>query len=214
MTFKDMLVTGLLALYPAAWRAEYGAELKEILLARPLSPRVIGDLTINALRQRARAPEPSTILGLASMFVILTGFVLTGGSYGRGWTAVLQPSSKTFPTVTVTFLASEVYVLLLVGCGCWTHLRHGGTANQSGVAAVRMSLIAAIPILLAALLMMSGLISLKSLGPHLLPPSSLAILVSPLARLPESWIWGALGGQLGKWNARRRNHAGAGVIHP
>jgi hypothetical protein len=214
MTSKQWIVAALLRLYPAAWRSEYGPELQEILLARPLSPRVIGDLTLNALRQRAQGPEPSTILGLASMLVILIGFVLTGGSYGRDWTALLQPSSKTFPTVTVTFLASEVYVLLLVGCGCWTHLRHGGTANQSGVAAVRMSLIAAIPILLGALLMMSGLISLRSLGPHLPPPSSLAILVSPLARLPESWIWGALGGQLGKWNARRRHHARAGVIRP
>ena len=204
MTLKHGIVTALVRLFPAAWRSEYGLELTDILLSRPLSPGVIADLAWNALRHRARAPEPSTILGLASMLAILTGFVLTGGSYGRDWTALLQPSSKSFPTVTVTFLASELYVLLLVGCGCWTHLRHGGTVNRSGMAAMRMSLIASIPILLGALLMMSGLISLRFLGPHLPPPSALAILVAPLARLPESWIWGAVGGQLGKWNARRR----------
>jgi hypothetical protein len=208
MTTKQWIVSALLRLYPAAWRSEYGPELTGILLARPLGPRVIADVLWNGFRQRAQAAEPSTILGLAAMLVILTGFVLTG-NYGRNWTAVLQPSARTFPPVAVTFLASELFVYLLIACGCWTHLRYGGKVRRAGVAAMRMALIASMPVMLAALLMMSGLLELRFGGPRLLAPSPWAILISPLARLPEFWIWGALGGQLGKWITRRRHRAGA-----
>ena len=101
MRTKQWIVTALLRLYPAAWRAEYGPELTAILLARPLSPRVIGDVMWNGSKQSAQAAEPSTILGLASLLVVLT-FVLTGGSYGRRWILLVQPTTKTLPTVTVT----------------------------------------------------------------------------------------------------------------
>jgi hypothetical protein len=209
MRTKHWIVTALLRLYPAAWRAEYGPELTGILLARPLSPSVIGDVLWSGLRHRAQAVEPSTILGLASMSVVLTGFVLTGGTYGRDWMAVLQPTSKTFPPVTVTFLGTELYVLLLIGCGCWTRLRYGGSVSRSGVAAVTMSLIAGLPVMVGGVLMTCGFFSVKFLGPDLPPVSPLVILISPLVRVPEFWIWGALGGQLGKWIARRRQQAGA-----
>jgi hypothetical protein len=209
MSIKQWIVTALLRLYPAAWRSEYGPELADVLLARQLGPLAIGDVLWNALRQRARAVEPCNILGLASMSVILTGFVLTGGTYGRDWNAMLQPTSKTLPTVTVTFLASELYVLLLIGCGCWTYLRHGGKVWRSGVAAMTMSLLAGLPVMVGGVLMTLGFFSVRFLGPDLPPVSPLAVLVSPLVRLPEYWIWGALGGQLGKWLARRRHQPGA-----
>jgi len=204
---RQRLVTALLRLYPAAWRAEYGAELTDVLLARPLGPFVIGDVLWNALKLRARTVEPHNILGLASMAAVLTGFVLTGGSYAREWSAFVQPSNKTFPTITVTFLASEIYVLLLIWCGCWTHLRHRGTVNQSGLAAIAMSLLAALPVMVSAVLMTLGFFSVKFVGPDLPPLSPLALLVSPLARMPEYWIWGALGGLLGKRIVRRRHDA-------
>ena len=209
MRTKHWIVTALLRLYPAAWRAEYGPELTDLLLARPLSPSVIGDVLWSGLRHRALAVEPSTILGLASMSVVLTGFVLTGGTYGRDWTAVLQPTSRTFPPVTVTFLGTELYVLLLIACGCWTRLRHGGSVSQSGVAAMTMSLLAGLPVMVGGVLMTCGFFSVKFLGPDLPPVSPLAIQISPLARLPEFWMWGALGGQVAKWITRRRQRAGA-----
>ena len=172
-TMKSWIVAALLRLYPSNWRREYGPELRGILLARPLGAGVIGDVICNGLRQRVSAAEPFTILGLASALVILTGFALTGGSYARDWTVVLLPSSKTFPTVTITFLASEVYTLLLIACGGWTQVRHGGTAKQSGVAAMKMSLIAGAPVMFGALLLMFGLFSV-SFGPRLPAPSALA----------------------------------------
>jgi hypothetical protein len=209
MTMKQWIVAALLRLYPSAWRSEYEPELTDILLARPLSARATGDVVWSGLRQRALAAEPSTILGFAALLIILGRFVLVGVTYGHDGTALLQPSSIRFPTVTVTFLSSAYYAYLLLGCGCWTYLRYGRTAKQSGMAAMRMSLIAGMPIIVGALLMMAGLLGVSVSAPRLHPPSAWSILVVPLARLPGAWMWGALGGQLGKWIVRRRKHAAA-----
>jgi hypothetical protein len=206
---KDWVVATLLRIYPAAWRREYGDELIAILQERPLGARVIADVAWNGILLRVRAAEPSTILGVASMLIILAGFVLTGGAYGHD--AMLRPSSMTFPTVTVAFLDSNVYAFLLIGCGCWTYLRHGETAKRAGVAAMKMSLIAGMPIMVGALLMTTAILDLSVPAAPLHPPSAWAMLVAPLARLPGSWIWGAVGGQLGKWIARRRPRQEAGV---
>jgi hypothetical protein len=207
MTIKHWIVAALLRLYPAAWRSEYGPELTDILMSRRLSVRVIADVMWNGLKQSVQAAEPSTILGLASLLAVLT-FVLTGGSYGRRWILLVEPTTKTLPTVNVTFMSSGYYVLLLISCGCWTYLRHRGTAKRSGMAGVRMSLIAAIPLMFGGLLMMFGLIGPSLLGPHFEPSASWAVLAAPLFRLPDSWLWAALGGQLGKWITRRRQRAG------
>ena len=164
----------------------------------------------NGLWQRGRAAAPSTILGLASMFVMVGGLVVSGGRYGGDAWAVLRPSSTTLPTVTVTFLASEFYVLLLAVCGCWTHLRHGGKATRSGVAGMRMSLIAGIPVMVMGLLMAFGFLDvmlLEAPGAARIRPFAWAILVAPLARLPEAWLWGTIGGLLGTRIARRRRRA-------
>jgi hypothetical protein len=208
---KDWLVAALLRLYPATWRREYGDELAGILLARPLSARVIGDVLWSGLRQRARAAEPATILGLTSMLLMLSGFVMPGGSYAGAWRALLRPSWRLFPTVNVTFMASEAYALLLVACGCWTYLRHGGRV-KSGREAMRMSVIAGIPIMLIAVLLMTGFLDMAFLdtgGAATIRPSALSILIAPLTRLPEAWIWGSIGGFVGKCIARHRQTAPA-----
>ncbi len=211
-TMKNRIVAALLRIYPTAWRHEYGAELTGILLGRPLGPREIADVAWNGVWQRARAAEPSTILGLASTLLMLTGFVMPGGRYSGAWSALLQPSWRMFPTVNVTFMASEFYVLLLVACGCWTYLRHGGKATRSGLAAMRMSLIAGIPIMLIAALLMSGFLDMAFLNPRgaaTIRPSALAMLVAPLSRLPEAWIWGSIGSFIGKCIARQRKRTAA-----
>lgn len=75
MKIKHEIVTALVRLYPLAWRNEYGPELTDILLSRPLSAHVIGDVLWNSVRQRARAPEPSTVAGLAMMLAVLDGIM-------------------------------------------------------------------------------------------------------------------------------------------
>lgn len=214
------MVTALLRLYPAAWRREYGPELADMLLAHPLDARIMGDVLLNGLRQRVRTAEPSTLLGLAAMLVILAGLVWNIAApplSGHGLAALLRESSKTLPTVIAIPLASELYVLLLVGCGCWTNLRHHGTLSRSGMAAMKLSFIAGLPLVLAGTLILFGVLSVIVLGPGDAPttfaehgftytyynaqhhaPAPLAVLSAPLVRLPESWLWGVLGGQLGR----------------
>jgi hypothetical protein len=203
VTRKEWVVAVLLRLYPAAWRSEYGPELVDVLLARPLGPRVVGNVLWNGLRQRAPAATPSTIIGLSWMLWFVIGLVVEGGG------AMLRPSHRTFPPVAVTFVSSYQFVYMLIFCGCWTHLRYGGTARRSGLAAMRVGFITGIPIMVAAVLMMFGLLEPGFAGVQLPRPSPWAILIAPLARLPECWIWGALGGQLGKPIARNRQRAGA-----
>ena len=184
---RDRLIAALLRIYPAAWRREYGEELTDILRERPLTARVMADVAWNGLSQRGRAAEPSTILGLASMFLTLVGIVVRG--------VVLQQSSMTFPTVRLALLTAEFYVVLIVGCGCWTYLRHGDNVSRSGVAAMRMSLIAGTPALIIGLLMMFGFLDViaGANGAAGARTFASAILIARLAQVPEAWIWGSIG---------------------
>jgi hypothetical protein len=201
MTGKQRIVAALLGLYPAAWRSEYGAELKDILLARPFTPRAIADVLWNGLWQRGRVAEPSTIMGLLSILVVLAGFV-QGGSSGAADTASAQSTWKILPAASLPFLFAGVFALLHFICGCWTCLRRR-KVRQAGLAAMRTALITGIPIVIGALLMMLGLAELRFPGATQLPPSPLAMMVAPLARLPDAFIWGVLGGLLGKQMTRR-----------
>jgi len=204
---RQTIVRAILRLYPPAWRREYGGELTDILLARRLSPKILVDVVWNGLWQRVRFAEPSTLLGLASVLMLLGGFVLTPGRYDHEkWIALLKPTYLAFPTVTVRMMVSEPYVLMLIVCGCWTQLRYGRTATQSGLAAMRMSLLAGIPIIVVGLLFAVGVFSVTFVdaSARSFAPSPLSMTIAPIMRLPESWIWGAVGGQLGRWISRSR----------
>ncbi len=223
---SDRIIGLLLRLYPAAWRREYGSELADVLFHRPLSARVVGDVAWNALGQRLRDAEPAAHLGLGVMAIVATGVawnIMLPMSAGRGLAAVLQDSSKTLPTVVVTPLASDLYVLVLVVCGCWTQLARPRSLSECGSAAIRLGAVAGIPVMLVGLLMLAGILHLRAVGPDVRPatssdlgliftyytshahaPSALAVLTAPLFRLPESWLWGLLGGRLGRAIGRRR----------
>src|SRR5262249_55116428 len=149
------------------WRREYGAELWDVVLARPITLLGLADLGWNGFRQRSREMAPSTILGVASMLVVASGVVLSGGSYTQDWRAVIRPSSMTFPTITVRFLASDLYAILLMICGGWTWLRSNGTASASGLAAMRMSLFAGTPVILGGALLAMGAIDIRFVDPAL-----------------------------------------------
>jgi hypothetical protein len=118
-------------------------------------------------------------------------------------------------------LKAEFYVLVLIACGCWTQLRFGGNRSP-GLAAMKMSLIAGVPVVAAGILILLGALQIVVVGPgdttttflehgftytyysaEHRAPSALGILVSPLFRLGESWIWGAIGG----WLTRKMLHS-------
>lgn len=206
MNIKHRLIAALIRLYPARWREEYGAELSGVLLAEPIGPGTIIDVVWNGCGQRLRSLELATIFGLAAMLMVLVAFawnIMAPPSYGSRWTTLLEPSGMTFPTITVRPFVSELYVLFLVACGCVIHLQRGGRPAKSGIAAMKISFIAGLPIMAAGVLMLLGVMQATVLGP-VDTSASLSVLLAPLARLPESWIWGFVGGALGRWISCRR----------
>ena len=232
MITRQRLVDGLLRLYPAAWRREYGSELADVLLRRPLTGRIVGDVIWGGLRERVRRADPAVLGGTTMMLLVLSGLVLNvtnPSSATHGLARVLADSSKTLPTVIVTPMVTELplpyvslpnlYAMALIGCGWWTY-RRSGSMPQSGRAAVQLSFLAGLPILVAGVLMVGNVLHLRVVGPgdaltgqpdltytyytvHRQTPSLLAVLTAPLFRLPEAWIWGLTGGWIAKTVARR-----------
>jgi hypothetical protein len=203
MSLRPRLVAALLRIYPARWRAEYGAELTDLLLARPLGVATIADVVWNGCRERVRSLDLATLFGLAAMAAILAllGWNLVGPQpHEHAWTRLLEPTGMTFPTITIRPLASGLYVVFVLWCGCAIHLREGATPMRSGIAAMKVSFIASLPIMVVGALMFLEIIDRAG------SPAPLSILLAPLSHLGQSWIWGTLGGSLGQWIARRRAH--------
>jgi hypothetical protein len=232
MKLKDRIIGWLLRLYPAAWRREYGSELADVLSRRPLNARTIVDVAWSAFVQRLRDAEPATYAGLVTLIVVAVGVfmnILLPASAGHGLAALVRDSSKTLPTVVVTPLASDLYVLVLIVCGCWTYLRRDRSISRCGRSAIRLTAVAGLPVVLLGALILTGLIHLRVVGAdaptqfvhprltytyvtaHGHAPSALAILTAPLFRLPQAWIWGLVGGRLGRPIARRWPSAATSV---
>ena len=230
MTLKTRMVAALVRIYPAAWRREYGQELTGILLARPLGARVVADVACNGLRQRLRLTSAPALLGLALMFVLFGGFVwnIVAPPLARHpLTDVLRPSSHTLPVVTVRAMGSDAYFLLLLWCGYWTELRRRTTLRAAGLSAMKLCAIASIPVVLAGILMMIGVLGVAGVqlgqpsatirhsvltytyyGTAAQLPSPVEVLTAPLFRLPEAWMWGVLGALLGRTIRRIRRKPG------
>src|SRR5262249_34858331 len=164
MTPKERVIAFLVRLYPAAWRREYGAELADVLSRRPLSARTIVDVAWNACSQRLRHAAPATYAGVIAMWLVAAGVfsnVLLPVSAGHGLSLVVKDSSKTLPTVVVAPLASDLYVIVLIACGCWTYLRRDRSNRACGGSAIRLTFIAGFPVVLLGTLIQVGLIHLR-----------------------------------------------------
>ena len=217
---KTRLVALLMRLYPKAWRNEYGAELAEMLRARPLTVRAWGDVVSSAMWQRLRAIEPATWVGLGLM-VVITAAIASNivapqpYAWSPGQPHNEQPAVSEHIELLQKPLRSEFYVIVLFGLGFWTALR--GT-RWPGRAAMWASFIASMPIALIGLLMLTGVLNYTELYPGQTPPTfdergifytfykgiqqipgpaPLPLLLSPLLRLPGAWLWGSIGGWLG-----------------
>ena len=126
-------------------------------------------------------------------------------------------------------LNSEVWVLFLAGIGFWTAWRSNG---WPGWAAIRVSTIASLPLVLIGLLMLlassisssctpgrpprhsrSGGSSTPSIkgDSRFLDPAPIVMLLSPLLRLPGAWLWGVVGGGIAHWISRARRRQTASV---
>jgi hypothetical protein len=221
---KTALVSWLLRLYPKAWRKEYGAELGDMLRARPLTARVCSDVVRSALWQRARAIHAPSWVGLGLMLVTTSAIawnIVDAPAYGFFWD---RPTIPERIELLQRPLDSELYVLVLAGIGFWTAMRRTGS---SGWAAIQVSTIASIPLLVVGVLMLFGVLDFVELHPGQMPttfqergivytfyhvrqevpvPAPIVLLLSPLLRVPGAWLWGVIGGWLGRRYAdwRRR----------
>jgi hypothetical protein len=218
---KTMLVSLLMRLYPRAWRKEYGAELADMLQARPLSTRVFIDVALSAMWQRTRAADLATWVGLGLMGVTLGAIAANiiapqPHPWSPGLPRGAQPRFAEYIAWLQRPLHSESYVLLLAGIGFWVALR-GKTS--AGRAAIRVSMIASCPLVLVGLLMLFGVLGYSELNPgqasttfeqrgilytfytgfqQIPGPAPLVMLLSPVLRLPGAWLWGSIGGWLGR----------------
>jgi hypothetical protein len=196
--------SALVRLYPRAWRTEYGDELRTLLCDQPLTVGVVFDVVRSAFWQRVRANVPAMSLGGACLLLFTFGIVLTPTSYASTMPALVEPSSITFPTLRVTFFESFPFMVLLVLCGWWTQVRRGRGAAGSGV---WLTLIAGLPVSALGFLLWIGVVHITF--PAASPtgqgtiPHAVAMMIAPLMRAPESAIWSAIGGRLGRWVASR-----------
>jgi hypothetical protein len=206
MTARRVLAALLLHCYPARWRREYGDELRYILESHPLTAAIAVDVLTGGLRQRARSASPSTILGVISMMLVVSQFLVEPEGLGRYLPAAVRPSGITFPPLRLTLVASELYVYVGIGCGYWTESRSPGSLSRAGLAAMRMALIAGSPVMISGALILAGVVdpSVAGRAGRTFLPSPLAMLLSPLGALPPFWIWGVGGGWMRQWVNRRR----------
>jgi hypothetical protein len=218
---KTMLVSWLLRLYPKPWRAEYGAELGEMLRARPLTAHVCGDVVMSAMWQRMRAIATPTWVGLGLMLAMagaITANIVDPPPYvwAPGQSLSEQPQLADQVRLVQRPMRSELFVLVMAGIGFWSALR--GKPQPSRMA-IRVWFIASIPLVALGMSMMTGVLGYIELLPGQTPlpfderglvyvvykaplgipaPAPVAFLVSPLLRLPGACLWAIVGSLLGR----------------
>jgi hypothetical protein len=227
------LVSLLIRLYPKAWRNEYGAELADMLRARPVTVRVCGDVVTSALWQRTRTIQVSTWVGIGFMLVVSGAIAAnivapTPYLWAPGQSVSEQPALADQVTLVQRPMRSELFVLVMAGIGFWSALRG---KPRPARAAMRVWLIASIPVATTGALMVTGVLGYIEILPGQTPlpfderglvyvvykaplgiPASapVAFLLSPLLRLPGAFLWGVVGGSLGlKLAGWRRRPASA-----
>jgi len=182
-----------------------------MLRVRPLSAAIVFDIARSAIWQR-RVRMPATWVGIGLMLVTIWAIVSTMVAPPPYVASALSERIELLQKP----LQSEFYVLVLVAIGFWTAV----AGKQSPArAAMRASVIASIPLALIGLLMLTGLLAYAELVPgqkiamlnargilypfykgiQQIPASApLTLLSSPLLRLPGAWLWGTVGGSLGR----------------
>ncbi len=89
MNIKPRVVRGLLRLYPAQWRAEYGEELEALLLIGRITPHVVADVVLSAIRERVRRQREWKTGGAILLALTCAGIVVNNtkplSPSGYGW---------------------------------------------------------------------------------------------------------------------------------
>ena len=193
-----MIVAGLVGLYPSRWRAEYGEELGDVLMKRPLGVGAIANVAANAGWQQFRMQEPWLIVGVPLTL----------------WVAIAWAIMLTHPyTMNRHSGSPEIGVAVFCGVGLWTVLRRG---HGGGLAAIKVAMLVAVPYLLLGLLTLGKVVrvvegpgdavSFQLHGPVNYGTAVFQLFVeSPILQIPFAGLLGWLGGLAGRV-ARRALH--------
>ena len=218
---KRTVLSLLMRLYPKPWRNEYGAELREMLDSSPLTAGVAFDVVRSALWQRMRATQIPTWVGLGLMLTItgaITENIVDPPPYlwSAGQSVSELPKLADQVNLVQRPMRSGLFVLVMAGIGFWTAWRGN---RQPGRVAIRVWLIASIPLVALGGLMMAGVLDYIELLPGQTPmpfdergfvyvvykaplglpvPAPVAFLMSPLLRLPGACLWTIVGSSLGR----------------
>lgn len=193
---RRQVVWALIHLYPARWRSEYGAELEDVLLRRPLGVRELLNVAWNALWQQCRDGEPWLVLGapLAALSLVGCIEVILGVPFAA------RPRG-------VKVASSIEQFLVLLATGYWTIERRGRAAGR---AAIKLNLLVCAPLALLGLCAMAGLFQLKTVDNGASASYWRWILVaSPIMQIPYAGAVGLLGGGAARLVRRFRRHTPA-----
>lgn len=212
----DRIVAVLLRIYPPSWRKEYGPELGHVLESKPLDTKTLVNVGWHGAWQRIRLAEPWMMFGVPMMLVVTAIFALM----------IVAPPAYD-PQFDFSSGPRFGWVLfdlwLTIGCGFWTVYRKGGTLPHAGVQTMKMALLINVPHFIAYALIATGALGVIVLGPGDVPttifehgfaisfhdanrvaPSLLFLMAIRIPGILECWLWGAVGGGLGRLVARRR----------
>jgi hypothetical protein len=193
---KRLLVSALIRLYPARWRAEYGAEFQEVLLRRPLGLRELLNVSANALRQQLRLGEPWLLLGVP----------FTALSIG-GCLRIVEGMPFAARVHDRNFAGASIALAAFFAVGYWTMWRNG---SRAGRAAIKFNLLAAAPYFLLGVAAEARLIPITTVDAGASEAYWRGVLLTaPFFQAFVSGGVGWLGGKAARLVRRPRNHTTA-----
>ncbi|MGA7239371.1 MAG: hypothetical protein WBY44_27055 [Bryobacteraceae bacterium] len=171
MNIKPHLVRGLLRLYPAEWRAEYGEELGTLLALRPITSSVFADVLLSASRERLKREQVWKICG-GALFA---------------WTVFGAFINNSAPLSDGTYESyKRVWEIIVLLTGCLTILlKRSGSPCR---AAVKAALLGFVPEIVALTLWISGIfhpLLTNAAGPFPLLECRLAMFEMTFPTVPQ-----------------------------
>jgi hypothetical protein len=192
---KRRVVTALVRLYPARWRAEYGEELAQILMRRRLGVAGAANVIASAAWQQLRMQEPWVLITAPLLFWLLFD-----------WALVFTHNTPV--TLRANWVGAVVSVGLPFSAGLWTFVR---TGKEPARAAMKMAILLALPHFIVGLSVLIGAVHpvVTSTGATVFrfapagPGERLAdvatmFLFNPILQIPFCGVFGWLGGLGGR----------------
>jgi hypothetical protein len=133
MTWRNLLLYG----YPRSWREEYGEELAGILAQTRLTPRLVGNVVTNGVRQHLRRDDPWKLCGAGLALWILMARPLLAAFGAHGPVFVLK-SFAFWYAVAGFLIVSVAGAMTVVRCksGVWRATAASLKATLMGQGAV------------------------------------------------------------------------------